>query len=68
VVNAIRVVGHVNHGVGAGGIERAIMPVAAAVHLRLRAHTREHRDHRLKKFRFHKGTPGNSGDEKLKNN
>jgi hypothetical protein len=43
VVNAIRVVGHIDDGAG-GGVERAVMPVAAAVHLRPRGHAPQQED------------------------
>jgi hypothetical protein len=33
LINAIRVVGHVDDGVGGGGVKPTVMPVAAAVHL-----------------------------------
>ena len=46
-------VGHVDDGVRRG-IERAIAAIAAAVHLRARARAQKHRDHRLKKFLFHR--------------
>jgi hypothetical protein len=58
LVNAIRVIGHVNNGVGGGGIERAVMPVAAAVHLCPPPHRQpghQHGDTKDDRGKFHAG-------------
>jgi DNA-binding XRE family transcriptional regulator len=47
------VVSHVNDDVRRG-IERAIAAIAAAVHLSVCVRNQKHREHRLKKFLFHR--------------
>ena len=53
LVNAVRVIGHVNVGVGRG-IERAITAIAPAVDLRVRPRAHEQRQRHLKNFLFHR--------------